>query len=254
MFSSLEIARATVLIILPLALLIGVVLGALGSGGAILALPVLVYAGGLAPTSAIAVSQLVVGVASLFGGTLQMISGNVSIRSAILYAAAGVPATKIGTLIRERLPENFLMGAFAAIIVVAGLRMLNHRPDSKAGLTHPVLSLSIAATVGLVTGMLGVGGGFLLVPAMIAFGGLPTRSAMATSLPVIALNSLSGAYQSQALWRPHLDMALGFLGATLVGTFLGIRFAKSAPEAKLRAALAWTLVLVGLGVGATSWF
>lgn len=64
-------------------------------------------------------------------------------------------------MIRERLPESFLMGAFAAIIVVAGLRMLNHRPDSRAGLTHPVLALSIAASVGLLTGMLGVGGGFL---------------------------------------------------------------------------------------------
>lgn len=241
------------LAILPLALLIGVVLGALGSGGAILALPILVYAGGLAPTAAIAVSQLVVGVASLFGGILQLISGKVCKRSAFLYAAAGVPATKVGTLIRERLPENFLMGAFAAIVVVAGLRMLNHRPDSKEGLSHPVLSMGIAATVGLITGMLGVGGGFLLVPAMIAFGGLPTRSAMATSLPVIALNSLSGAYQSQVLWQPHLDMALSFLGATLVGTFLGIRFAKSAPEEKLRAALAWTLVSVGLAVGIGNW-
>ncbi len=239
--------------ILPLALLIGVVLGALGSGGAILALPVLVYAGGLAPTSAIAVSQLVVGVASLFGGLLQIIAGKISIRGAILYSAAGIPATKIGTLIRERLPENFLMSAFAAIVVVAGLRMLNHRPDSKEGLSHPVLSMGIAATVGLITGMLGVGGGFLLVPAMIAFGGLGTRAAMATSLPVIALNSLSGAYQSQVLWQPHLNMALSFLGATLAGTFLGIRFAKSASEEKLRAALAWTLVLVGLGVGAKNW-
>lgn len=239
------------LLILPLALLIGIVLGALGSGGAILSLPVLVYAGGLSPTSAIAVSQLVIGVASLFGGILQASAGNVSRRSAILYAAAGIPATKVGTMIRERLPESFLMGAFAAIIVVAGLRMLNHRPDSRAGLTHPVLALSIAASVGLLTGMLGVGGGFLLVPAMIAFGGLPTKAAMATSLPVIALNSLSGAWQSQTLWKPHLDMALSFLAATLVGTFLGIRLSKSAAEARLRAALAWTLVLVGLGVGST---
>jgi hypothetical protein len=241
------------LAILGLALLIGVVLGALGSGGAILALPVLVYAGGLPPVQAIAVSQIVVGVAALFGAALQAFQRRVSWRHAALYTVAGIPGTRLGHNLRELLPPDWLLGLFAVILVAAGFRMLRGPEEIPESRSSAALSLSIGATVGLLTGLLGVGGGFLLVPAMIAFGGLPTKAAMATSLPVIALNSLSGAFQSRALWLPHAPLVLSFLAATLTGTFVGIRWGRRFPETRLRDALAWLLVIVGLAVPVSIW-
>lgn len=234
--------------------LIGVVLGALGSGGAILALPVLVYAAALPVSQAIAVSQFVVGVASLFGAGVQLFAGRVSKRQALVHAVAGIPATKLGSMLREQLPDAWLMAAFSFIVIVSGWRMLRAKDEDATGAWNLPLSAAVGAIVGALTGLIGVGGGFLLVPAMIAYGGLNTKLAMATSLPVIALNSLSGAWQSQALWLPQLNLALGFLGATLVGTFAGIRIAERLNQSKLRLALAGMLMLVGGGVAIASFW
>jgi uncharacterized membrane protein YfcA len=101
--------------------------------------------------------------------------------------------------------------------------------------------------------LLGVGGGFLLVPALIAFGGLEARRATATSLPVIAVNSIGGAAGQAAVWIPVLGLALSFLGATLVGTFGGMMLAREASEVKLKQSLGVVLILVGAGVGILNW-
>lgn len=237
------------LAILPLAILIGMVLGALGSGGAILALPILVYVAGLPVKQAVAVSQLVVGVASLVGTLLQWRLGRVVWKEVLLFGLAGIPATSVGALLADQMPPQVLMMGFAVVMMVAGGRMLWTAGENEQGESRVVVSLLVGALVGLLTGLLGVGGGFMLVPALIAFGGMDAKRATATSLPVIAVNSLSGAMQQQAQWAAVLGLALSFLLATLVGTFIGLKLGRSASELKLKQSLGVVLIGVGVMVG-----
>ena len=236
------------LVILPFALLIGVVLGCLGSGGAILALPILVYVAGLPVRQAIGVSQFVVGSAALAGALLQTTRGNVRWRYAITLTVAGLPATRLGSWLAQQIDPHQLMLGFAFIITITGLRIFASAGVKQSSHFSLPASLAVGAIVGCLTGMLGVGGGFLLVPALIAFGGLDARHATATSLPVIAANSLAGAAQQQAQWTPVLNLALVFLAATLVGTFLGLRLGRAASDLKLKQALGVVLFLVGFVV------
>jgi uncharacterized protein len=230
--------------------MIGVVLGALGSGGAILALPVLVYAAGLPPKQAVGVSQLVVGFAAMVGSLLQMRRGTVAWPHALWFGLAGIPATKLGALLNARMDARVLMLLFAGVVAMAGVRMLRTAHEESKGSLRIWVAIPIGLAVGLLTGLLGVGGGFLLVPALIAFGGLEARQATATSLPVIAVNSIAGAAGQSAQWMPVLSLALAFLAATLAGTFLGLRAAAEASEAKLKQSLGVVLLAVGAGVGA----
>jgi uncharacterized protein len=238
------------LAILPLALLIGVVLGALGSGGAILALPILVYGAMLPVRQAVAVSQLVVGFAALVGTLLQWPSKRIAWREVLLFGVAGIPATRLGAMISLQVEQQVLLVSFGVVVMIAGIRMIWTAGVRKAQGSQMWISLLVGAAVGLLTGMLGVGGGFLLVPALIAYGGLDAKQAAATSLPVIAVNTLSGAVQQHALWSPVMGLAMSFLGATLVGTFLGVRLGAAASELKLQQSLGIVLVCVGLGVAA----
>jgi len=237
-------------LVLPLAVLIGVVLGALGSGGAILALPVLVYVAGLPVRQAVAVSQLVVGLASLVGTLLQFRTGRIAWREVLLFALVGIPATRVGTFVATRVEAQLLMIGFAGVMIAAGSRMLLTTSKAEGGQRSRIwISLMAGLLVGFLTGFLGVGGGFLLVPALIALAGLDAKQATATSLPVIAVNTLSGAMQQSEQWLGVAGLAFSFLGATLVGTFVGLRWGSLASEAKLRQALGMILVAVGIVVG-----
>lgn len=236
-------------VVLPLAVLIGTVLGALGSGGAILALPILVYVAHLPVRQAVAVSQLVIGLASFVGTLVQMPTGRVVWREVLLFGLAGVPATRLGAWTGSHIEPRLLMVGFAGVMALAGVRMLRSSPDEGAGKPRVAVSLVTGLAVGFLTGLLGVGGGFLLVPALITFGGLDARRATATSLPVIALNTLSGAAQNRELWATVLPLALSFLGATLIGTFVGLKVGREASEARLRQGLGMVLILVGVAVG-----
>ena len=237
------------LAVIPFAILIGIVLGALGSGGSILALPILVYVAALPVRQAIGVSQFVVGSAALVGTLLQSRQGNICWRNAITLCLAGLPATVLGTWVARQVQSSHLMLGFAMILTLTGLRILTNPTAKPTGYFSLPVSLWIGALVGFLTGILGVGGGFLLVPAMIAFSGLGARQATATSLPVIAVNSLAGAVQNHALWGAVLNLALIFLAGTLVGTFIGLRLGRAASELKLKQALGILLIVVGLVVG-----
>lgn len=235
--------------ILPLAVVIGVVLGALGSGGAILALPILVYGANLPVRQAVAVSQLVVGTAALVGTLLQARTGRVVWREVLLFGLAGMPATRVGAMASAAIEPRTLMICFGVVMSIAGVRMISTANEKAEYQSNTLMSLVVGACVGFLTGLLGVGGGFLLVPALIAFGGLDARRATATSLPVIAVNTLSGAVQQRPQWEAVLGLALSFLGATLVGTFLGLHLGRAASELKLKQALGIVLVCVGVTVG-----
>lgn len=193
----------SVSIILALAFgaLIGVLLGLLGGGGSILAVPVLVYAVGLDMQQAIPVSLLVIGVASAVGALPKIRARQVEWRLAGVFSAAGIPATFVGAAIGSHLPQSALLLGFAAVMVLAGVRMLSGNDhtgtacDTDGGIDWrrcAPRSIPAGFAVGLLTGLFGVGGGFLIIPALVLMLGVQMPIAIGTSLLIIVANSAAG--------------------------------------------------------------
>ena len=192
----------TLAVALGFGALIGVLLGLLGGGGSILAVPALVYAVGLDMRQAIPISLLVVGVASAVGAVPRIRAGQVQWRLAAVFAVAGIPATFAGTAISTRLPQSALLIGFAAVMVLAGARML--KDTASTGTACDVgqdgidwrrcapRSIPAGALVGVLTGLFGVGGGFLIIPALVIALGVDMSIAVGTSLLIIVVNSAAG--------------------------------------------------------------
>jgi len=177
-----------------LAALIGVSLGLLGGGGSILAVPILLYVVGMATKPAIAASLLVVGTTSLVGSMRHWRASNVDARTAIIFGLVSMAGSYSGGRLAANLSDSFQLVLFAIVMLGASVSMFRSRNDEPAA--APVVRLPLvvvsAAVVGLLTGIVGVGGGFLIVPALVLFSGLPMKRAVGTSLLVIAMNSASG--------------------------------------------------------------
>lgn len=216
------------------ALLVGVSLGLMGSGGSILTVPVLVYLLDQPAKEAIAGSLVIVGAIALVGAARYSWQGLVSWRHVVLFGAPGVVATYGGAWVSQFASGAVQLVVFAGIMGLASWAML--RPPRLAEETHgrralPWL-LAAGVVVGLVTGFVGVGGGFLLVPALVLLGGLGMHRAVATSLSIIVINSVSGFYKHQQLlsgsghaldWHViGLFVVIGALGS-LAGNFVARR-------------------------------
>jgi uncharacterized protein len=236
---------------LLLAVLIGVSLGALGSGGSIVTLPVLVYVVGVAPKSAVGMSMSIVGGTSLVGCLLHWRRGNFLPRTALLFCATGIPAAYIGSLATHTVSSSTLLLLFAGLMLIVGsLMLLNKRPHAETS-TAPCATdcLAIGLGVGLITGFLGVGGGFLIVPALIWFGGVDTRRAIGTSLGIIAVNSAGGL--AGQLRYAHWDWSIAgkFFLCSMVGMALGIAICHKMPTKALSKAFACAVLAVAVGIG-----
>jgi uncharacterized protein len=187
---------------LALGALIGVLLGLLGGGGSLLAVPALVYAVGIDVQQAIPISLIVVAAGSAVGVLPKIRAGQVRWRMAGIFAAAGIPATVAGSALGRQLPQAVLLLGFAVVMVVAGVRLLTDQEALgtacriEAGRVdwRRCLPRSVAAglLVGLLTGLFGVGGGFLIVPALVVLLGVEMSTAIGTSLLVIVANSAAG--------------------------------------------------------------
>ena len=217
-----------------LAILIGVILGFIGGGGSILAVPVLVYVLGVRPVEATAYSLFIVGVASLFGAHKHYKLGNIDYRIGMLFA---IPSF-IGVFTSRRwvLPnipnelfvlgefiitkDFFLMIFFALIMLLASVSMLRERSVSKQ--TKDVQQVKIIIDglfVGLITGMVGAGGGFLIIPALVLLSRLEMKKAIGTSLMIIAVKSLFGFLGE---WGSEIDwqLLISFTALAVIGIFL----------------------------------
>lgn len=223
------VSPVTVVITLVLGAVIGVLLGLLGGGGSILAVPALVYALGLGVEQAIPMSLIVVAVASAVGVLPRLRAGQVQWRLAAVFAVAGIPAALLGSAIGERLPQRVLMIGFAILMIGAGLRMLTDSTDAGTACTVgdgginwrrcAPRSIPAGFAVGLLTGLFGVGGGFVIIPALVLLLGVQMSVAIGTSLLIIVANSAAGVLS-------HLDGAdidwsiTGAFVATAIGASL----------------------------------
>ena len=238
-------------IALLLALLIGLSLGALGSGGSIVTLPILVYVAGIEPKTAVGMSMAIVGGTSLVGGYFHWRSGNSLLKPALLFGATGIVGAYLGSSGTHLVSSPVLMLLFSGLMLVVGVRMLVGRETVRASAVtcSPYLCIPSGFAVGLVTGFLGVGGGFLIVPSLMWFVRLDAKRAIGTSLGIIAVNSAAGL--AGQLRYAHWDWPLTgtFLVCSLIGMGLGIPIARRAPERALRKAFAIAVLAVAVAIG-----
>ena len=242
---------AATILSLVLAVAVGLSLGMLGGGGAVLTLPILVYVAGIGVRQAVSISLVVVGGTSLVAAALHYRRGHFHAKAAALFAGTGMVAAYFGSALTRAVPEQVLLVIFAALMLLVGAAMLRERLDRPAGAqcrTWPCIGIGTA--VGALTGFLGVGGGFLVVPALILFAAVETRAAIGTSLAVIAINAAGGLVGQLRHGALDWSLALAFLAFALAGMSAGVRIGRTAPAAKLRRGFAWLVIGLGLGIGA----
>lgn len=236
-----------------LAAVAGLLLGLLGGGGSILTVPILVYVFGLEAKRAIAVSLGVVGVVSLFGAIGHWRAGRVNGRVAVLFGGVAMAGTYGGARLAAFVTGPAQLAVFAAAMLVAAASML--RP-TQSGIERTAASprpsslaaASAAFAVGVFTGIVGIGGGFLVVPALVVLVGLPMKNAIGTSLAVIAMNASAGLAGYAGHVDPPWAVMAGFAAAASIGMAAGTSLVGLVPAAALRRAFAVFLVLVGTSI------
>lgn len=245
----------TLLLTLLLSVLIGLSLGLLGGGGSILTVPILTYVAGLEAKEAIAASLFVVGVTSAFSAISHARNQRVRWRTGLIFGGASMAGAFVGGLLGGHIPGTVLMIGFAVMMVATSVAMIRGRRNSKdsSDSAHdrkmPVFKvLAEGIVVGLVTGLVGAGGGFLVVPALALLGGLPMPVAVGTSLVVIAMKSFAGL--AGYLTTVSLDWVLigSITLAAIAGSVLGARLVGRIPEAALRKGFGIFVLVMGVFV------
>ncbi|MEU8372831.1 sulfite exporter TauE/SafE family protein [Micromonospora sp. NPDC048894] len=240
---------ATLLLTVGLAVLIGVSLGLLGGGGSILAVPLLVYVADLPVREAIATSLLVVGVTSLVGVLPHARAHRVRWRTGLVFGLAGMAGAYAGGRLSGHLPPTLLLTGFAVLMLATAAAMIRGRRTTgkTAGPRELPLARVLAdgAVVGLATGLVGAGGGFLVVPALALLGGLPVPVAIGTSLLVIAMKSFAGL--AGYLWTVDINwpLAAAVTVAAVLGSLLGGLLTSRVPADVLRRSFGWFVLVMG---------
>lgn len=247
------------------ALLIGLVLGLIGGGGSILTIPILVYIFSISPVVATAYSLFVVGAASLVGAIRNAQKGLVDFRTGLVFA---VPALITVYLIRKFLipiiPETLftigdftltkdvgIMVFFAIVMLLASYSMIKKRtetekePVSRGKFNYPLIILQ-GFGVGILTGLVGAGGGFLIIPGLVILAKLPMKRAVATSLMIIAINSLLGFLGDVGSTPIDWIFLLTFTSIAIVGIFVGIYLNSFIEGPKLKKAFGWFVLIMGI--------
>ena len=233
------------------AALIGLALGTLGGGGSILTVPVFVYVLGFDPKLSIAMSLPVVGLAALVGVFSHWRAGNVRLQTAALFGSVAMIGSYSGARASVWFSGRAQLLILGVVMVVAAASMLRNASrdgieERRGGSPHPALLLAVGLGVGVLTGLVGIGGGFLIVPALVLLGRVPMKQAVGTSLLVIALNSASG-YLGH---RGHGDVPWGFVvrfaGVAVLGILAGTALVHHISTRQLERAFAALLVVIGV--------
>jgi uncharacterized membrane protein YfcA len=235
---------------LVLSAAIGLSLGLIGGGGSIITLPVLVYVIGVDAHQAVGMSLAVVGAASLIGSALHYRHGTVSLKTGALFGLSGMAGAYFGSGLTYLFSAGALLLSFATLMVIIAFLMLTGERGGRSeapGRGHSTLKSALAGlVVGLLTGFLGVGGGFLIVPALVLFGGLAMKEAIGTSLMVIAINCAAGlaAHLSYGGFDLRVTALVTLLAA--VGTLAGTALSHRAAPKKLRRSFAVFIIAVAV--------
>ncbi|MCE7984864.1 MAG: sulfite exporter TauE/SafE family protein [Caldilinea sp. CFX5] len=238
----------TILIDLLVGAAIGLTLGLLGGGGSILTVPALVYLVGQSPQMAVTASLIIVGANSLLGAYFHRAQGTLNWRVALTFGGVGMIAAYWSAGLSHLFSSTMLLILFALLMIVVGaLMILRKTPTENASKPHswPATLLS-GAGVGILTGFLGVGGGFLIVPALVMLVGLPMRQAVGTSLVIIAMNSLAGLLGHLGQTSIDYVTITLFVVAGLGGTFLGTALTKVIRAEQLRRLFAGFVIVLAL--------
>ncbi|OCB08348.1 hypothetical protein A5717_28615 [Mycolicibacterium porcinum] len=241
-----------IVLAVALAVLVGVSLGLLGGGGSILTVPLLAYVAGMEAKQAIATSLVVVGVTSAVSTLSHARAGRVQWRSGLLFGAAGMVGAYLGGLVSYVIAGSVLLIAFTAVMVATAIAMIKGRKACEpAARTMPIAkALLMGLGVGLVTGTVGAGGGFLVVPALALLGGLPMPVAVGTSLLVITMNSAAGLAGHLSTVPIDWTLAGAITAAAVLGSLLGTRLTAHVDPAAMRRAFGWfVLVMASLVLG-----
>jgi uncharacterized membrane protein YfcA len=247
-----------------LALLVGVSLGLIGSGGSILTVPILVYLMAVDTVSATAYSLFIVGVTALIGGIQNYMIGRVDLKTAIIF---GIPSIISVYLTRYFLvpyiPDEaftlggfivtksiLLMSLFAIVMIAASISMIRSRStsdeSSEIQYNYPMILLE-GAVVGVLTGLVGAGGGFLIIPALVVFAKIPMKKAIGTSLLIIAAKSLIG-FTGDLSRHANIDwsLLLFFTLSAVIGIILGILLSKKVAGSSLKKAFGYFVLVMGI--------
>ncbi len=247
------------------ALLIGVVLGLIGGGGSILTVPVLVYLMAVNPVTATAYSLFVVGTSSLVGALRNIPKNLIDFRTAVVFA---IPAFIAVYLTRKFLvpaiPEEVftvfdfvvtkdigIMLFFSIIMVIASISMIREKENGvnigveKVTYNYPLIIIE-GIVVGLLTGIVGAGGGFLIIPALVLLAKLPMKKAVATSLLIIAVKSLIGFIGDVENMKIEWTFLLIFTGVSIAGIWLGVYLNNFINGRRLKKGFGWFVLLMGI--------
>lgn len=231
-----------------MAVAIGVSLGLLGGGGSTLTVPVLHYVFGLAAHDAIATSLIVVGATSAAALITHARRGGVEWRVGLVFGAASMATAYVGGRLGALLPGTTLLVAFALVMVVAGVAMLRARraPTPLRGPRNLQRMAAVGLAVGLLTGVLGAGGGFLIVPALTIAGGLAVREAIGTSLLVITLNAAAGLAGTVSHATINVPITVAVTAIAITGSIGGARLAGKLTATTLQRAFGWFVIAIAL--------
>ena len=256
-----------IILLYVIALLIGLSLGLLGAGGAIVAVPAFVYVHNVPPALASGYSLFVVAVPTLIGSIPYIQRKQVEWRAVAAFGSTTLISIAV---VRAYILPNMaftafgfdrdttLMLFFAAILFIAGASMLLRgrlkRAEHVQQSIHPVLLAAIGIVVGVISGFLGVGGGFLMTPALVVWAGLDMKTAVGTSLILICANSVVGVLADA--WT-GLDydwpLVLIFTALATIGIVIGTRLSKRIGGASLQKAFGWFVVVIGVAVVIKEW-
>lgn len=230
------------------ALLIGLSLGLLGSGGSILTVPVLVYLVGESGKLAIVESLAIVGLIALMGVLPYLKRRCIDSRAVLLFGVPGLLGTSLGTLLSHRMPAALQLLIFAVVMLIAAVRMFSPMPDQASVEPRAWWQVALVGLgVGVLTGVVGVGGGFLILPALVLLLGLSMARSVGTSLAIIAMNSALGF--SLHVLTPHTSLhwpVIGLIaGIGILGSLVGSQLSSLFSPLALRRSFAGFLVLLG---------
>ena len=240
---------------------IGLILGLTGGGGSILTVPILVYILSLSPVTATAYSLFIVGTTSSFGAFQNYRKGLVEVKTGFLFAIPSfiavfltrkfvvplIPNTIFETSFFTLTKDTFLMAFFAIIMLMAAVSMLKKKKTITEDKT-PFLPMLILQTfiIGIVIGLIGAGGGFLIIPSLVFFAKLPMKKAVATSLFIIAMNSLIGFLGDIQNIVIDWIFLLTFTSLSIVGIFIGIYLNKYINEVQLKKMFGYFVLLMSV--------